>query len=609
MWSESGQRLANATFTGESATGWQTATLSPPLAITANTKYVVSYFAPQGHYAQDVGYFYNNPSPSGGMNVTDSAPLHFTRSVPGAPNGFYRYGSVSSFPDQIYDAEYYWVDALFTPTGTVAPAVSSVSPASGATGRRPDRQAIGDLQPGRNCVLRRFHTEELRRAPPWPVRWRMTSATNTAIFTPASALAYDTAYTATVSGARNAAGQTMAAPYSWTFAAAAAPAAPTVSSVSPVNNATGVALDVKPAATFNQAVTGSSVVFGLRDSANTAVAGSTVYDAASSTATFTPSASLAYGTAYTATVSGATNASGQTMAAPYSWIFTTAAAPAPCPCTVFSATSVPAVAAENDINAVEVGMKFRSDIAGTVTGVRFYKGTTNTGTHTGHLWSATGTLLASVTFAGETASGWQQANFSAPVNIAANTTYVVSYHAPNGHYAANSGYFGSSTDRPPLHGLASGVDGPNGVYRYGSSAFPTDSYNNTNYWVDVVFSTSTAPAAPAVTAVTPANNATGVAVAVKPTAAFNQAVTASSVVFTLKDGANANVAGATAYDAATNTATFTPAASLTYNTTFTATVSRRHEFHRADHGRALFLGLYHHGSCGASGCLSGDAGQ
>ncbi|WP_367765957.1 DUF4082 domain-containing protein [Arthrobacter sp. HS15c] len=572
VWSESGQRLATATFTGESATGWQTATLSPPLAITANTKYVVSYFAPQSHYAQDAGYFYNNPSPSGGMNVTDSAPLHFTRSVPGAPNGFYRYGSVSSFPDQIYDAEYYWVDALFTPTGTVAPTVSSVSPASGATGVALTAKPSVTFN---QAVTASSIAFTLKNSAGAAVAGSLAydSPTNTAVFTPASSLAYDTAYTATVSGARNAAGQTMAAPYSWTFATAAAPAAPTVLSVSPVNNGTGVARDVKPAATFNQAVAGSSVVFGLRDAANNAVAGSNAYDAASSTATFTPSAALAYGVAYTATVSGATNSSGQTMTTPYSWTFTTAAAPAPCPCTVFSATSVPSVAAENDINAVEVGMKFRSDIAGTVTGVRFYKGTSNTGTHTGHLWSATGTLLASVTFAGETASGWQQANFSAPVNITANTTYVVSYHAPSGHYAADSGYFGSSTDRPPLHGLASGVDGPNGVYRYGTSAFPTDSYNNTNYWVDVVFNTSTAPAAPAVTAVTPANNATGVAVAVKPTAAFNQAVTASSVVFTLKDGANANVAGATAYDAATNTATFTPSASLSYNSTFTATVS------------------------------------
>ena len=41
-------------------------------------------------------------------------------------------------------------------------------------------------------------------------------------------------------------------------------------------------------------------------------------------------------TTYTATVSGATNATGQTMAHRYSWTFTTASA-ATCPCSVFSA--------------------------------------------------------------------------------------------------------------------------------------------------------------------------------------------------------------------------------------------------------------------------------
>jgi hypothetical protein len=295
-------------------------------------------------------------------------------------------------------------------------------------------------------------------------------------------------YTATVSGATNASGQTMAAPYSWTFTTGAAPVAPTVSSVSPANNATGVAVSVKPAVTFNQAVTGSSVGFALKNAAGAAVTGTVAYDPATNSATFTPGSALAYSTVYTATVSGATNASGQTMAAPYSWTFTTVAAPA-CPCSVFSASSVPATVSENDSGAVELGMKFRADVAGTVTGVRFYKGSANTGTHTGHLWSGTGTLLATVTFTGESSSGWQQATFSSPVPIAADTTYVVSYYAPNGSYSANSGYFNSAANNGPLHGLASGTDGPNGVYRYGTSTgFPADSFNNTNYWVDVIFS-------------------------------------------------------------------------------------------------------------------------
>ena len=78
-------------------------------------------------------------------------------------------------------------------------------------------------------------------------------------------------------------------------------------------------------------------------------------------------------------------------------------------------------------------MKFRSQVNGYVTGVRFYKGTDNVGPHVGHLWSSTGTQLAQATFTNETASGWQRVTFASPVPITANTTYVASYHTSSGH--------------------------------------------------------------------------------------------------------------------------------------------------------------------------------
>ena len=75
----------------------------------------------------------------------------------------------------------------------------------------------------------------------------------------------------------------------------------------------------------------------------------------------------------------------------------------------------PATPSDPDTSAVEVGVKFRSDVDGHVTGIRFYKGTGNTGTHVGHLWTPTGTLLATATFTGESATGWQQVTFATPV--------------------------------------------------------------------------------------------------------------------------------------------------------------------------------------------------
>ena len=129
-------------------------------------------------------------------------------------------------------------------------------------------------------------------------------------------------------------------------------------------------------------------------------------------------------------------------------------------------------------------------MAGSVTGVRFYKGTGTTGTHTGTLWSASGAKLATATFTSETASGWQQVLFSAPVAITANTVYVVSYHSKVGRYAFQWAQHvcAAGVDNGPLHALKAGVSGGNGVYRYGTGVvFPNASYNSSNYWVDVVF--------------------------------------------------------------------------------------------------------------------------
>ena len=181
-------------------------------------------------------------------------------------------------------------------------------------------------------------------------------------------------------------------------------------------------------------------------------------------------------------------------------------AAAPTSVTIWPSTAVPGVVDGGADSSVELGVKFRSDVAGTVTGIRFYKASTNTGTHVGSLWSSTGTQLATVTFTNETASGWQQANFSTPVAIAANTVYVVSYHANNGHYGADQGYFATTgVDNPPLHALANGVSGGNGVYAYGtSSVFPNQTWNTANYWVDVVFSPASAPTLQSI-AVTPSS--------------------------------------------------------------------------------------------------------
>jgi hypothetical protein len=130
---------------------------------------------------------------------------------------------------------------------------------------------------------------------------------------------------------------------------------------------------------------------------------------------------------------------------------------------------------------LEVGIQFKTTVAGSVTGVRFYKGNGNTGTHTGNLWSASGTLLASATFTSETASGWQQANFSAPIPLTIGTTYLISYWCPTGDFSVTRPYTWPHT-LGPLTAIL-------GVYQYGTaSIFPSQpGYQTSNYWADVIF--------------------------------------------------------------------------------------------------------------------------
>ena len=170
-----------------------------------------------------------------------------------------------------------------------------------------------------------------------------------------------------------------------------------------------------------------------------------------------------------------------------------------CPCSIWGTSARPATVDSNDAHAVELGVTFRADVAGLIRGVRFYKATTNTGAHTAHLWSSAGSLLASATFTGETASGWQQVNFANAVPIAAGSTYVASYFAPGGHYSVTTNYFypppspapdgGGIVDSPPLHATRNQGTTANGVYRYGTtSGFPTNTFMASNYWIDVIYS-------------------------------------------------------------------------------------------------------------------------
>jgi hypothetical protein len=249
-----------------------------------------------------------------------------------------------------------------------------------------------------------------------------------------------------------------------------------------------------------------------------------------------------------------------------------------CPCTIWTPAATPANPAVSDGQPIEVGVKIRSDVNGFVTALRFYKGTANIGSHVGHLWSGTGVLLAEATFTNESAAGWQEIALTPPVAITANTTYVASYHADSGFFAFDGVFFSAAgVDSPPLHALQSGVDGANGVFRYGASGFPSAG-SVSNYWVDVVFQTDLGPdtTPPVVLSVTPASSATGVPLATSVKAVFSEAIDPSSLTsstYVLRDQGGAAIPATVSYNSGTRTATLATTAGLLAQTTYTATVS------------------------------------
>jgi hypothetical protein len=431
LWTSTGTLLATATFTGESASGWQQVNFSSPVPVTANTTYIVSYFAPNGHYAADA-YFFEESG-------VDNPPLQALENGADGGNAVYTYSPVpGAFPASSYDADNYWVDLVYASSNTYSISGSISGTGGAATLNLTGPETISTTADSSG----NYSFDGLVDG-----SYAVTPNSPGVTFTPASS-------SVTING-----GGVAGVNFS-----AVATNPQTISGTITGTGGAGATVNLSGAATATTTAnaSGNYSFIGLLN-------GTYTVDATAAGFLFTPNIQQVV-----LTGTGATAVNFQEV----------------CNCfSIWSASATPAVVDSNDGNPVEVGVNFSADANGLITALRFYKAVTNTGTHVGHLWSSTGTLLGSVTFTGETASGWQQMAFSTPIAVTANTTYIASYFAPAGHYSANTNYFETSgVDSPPLTAPENGIDGPNGVYLYSSSGgFPSNSYDATNYWVDVLY--------------------------------------------------------------------------------------------------------------------------
>jgi hypothetical protein len=465
LWTEGGQRLAQATFTGETASGWQTVTFPSPVEVTPGTTYVASYFAPNGHYSATSAYLYRAPAPGpNGGSIADGAPLHALRNSGTTTNGVYAYSGTSAFPASSYAAGNYWVDVVFSPIAAPGQVTNVTAVAGGRTSANLTWSA-----PASGGSVKSY------KITPYIGSTAQTPTTITgsppATSTTVTGLTTGTTYTFTVQAINpTGAGPASSPSNAVTPLNPVAPSAPTGVAAQPATSSARVTWNV-PQSDGDSPITGYTVTPYIGATAQTPVQ-------VSASATSTTVSALTNGTSYTFKVT-ATNAVGPSAASGASNAVTPQA-------TIFD-FATPATIDAQDPTSVELGVKFKADYSGTVTGIRFYKAATNVGTHIGSLWTSTATRLAQATFSAETASGWQAVTFASPVAITAGTTYVASYFAPSGHYSVTGGGLASAVDNAPLHALADSVSA-NGVYAYSAtSTFPSSTYGATNYWVDVLY--------------------------------------------------------------------------------------------------------------------------
>jgi hypothetical protein len=424
------------------------------VSVTAGTTYVASYFAPNGHYSVT----------SGGLSsAIDNGPLHsIANSASG--NGVYAYASASTFPSGTYGAANYWVDVMYA-----MPAPGAVTNVTATAGQASAN--VSWTAPASGAVTSYTITPYIGSTAQTP---KVITGTPPASSTTVTGLTPGTAYTFKVRASNPTnSGPDSAASNSVTPTGSSVPVAPTAVSAAG-DSKSAIVSWTAPGNDGGSAITGYVVTPFIGATAQT-----TTTVGASAQATRVTG--LTNETAYTFKVA-ATNAVGTGTQS--------AASVAVTPYASILDLGTPSAIDDGDTNSAVLGVKFTAGVAGEIIGIRFYKASTNTGTHIGALWNASGgAALASATFVNESASGWQTVVFASPVEVTAGTTYIASYLAPSGHYSATPGAFASAgIDNGALHALANGTS-TNGVYAYSSSSvMPTSSFGSTNYWVDVLFS-------------------------------------------------------------------------------------------------------------------------
>ncbi len=406
---------------------------------------------------------------------------------------------------------------------TTDPAVSATTPAVNATGAALNRGIAAVFSEPMDPLTITTANFTLTATGGMAVTGTVLYLGTTATFSPTGVLSPDTTYTATITtGVKDLAGNSLARNFVWSFTTGATPDTtdPTVSSINPANNATGVALNRSIAATFSEPMnplTITSANVSVTAPGGVAVLGTVAY--AGNTLTFTPTIPLAASTTFTGTITtGAEDLAGNPLAHDFVWSFTTGAAPD---------TTDPTVSSTNPANNA-TGVAFNQSVAATFS--EAMDPLTITSANVSVTAPGGVAVLGTVAYAGTTLT------FTPTSPLAASTTFTGTI----------------STDATDLAG---------------------NPLANSYVWT---FTTGATPDTtdPTVSSTNPANNATGVAFNQSVAATFSEAMdplTITSANVTVTGPGAVAVPGTLNYTG--TTLTFTPTNPLAASTTFTGTIT------------------------------------
>ena len=443
-------------------------------------------------------------------------------------------------------------------------------------------------------------------------------------------MANSTVYTAKViggaSGVKDVAGNALASDYSWSFTTVAADITPpTVTSVTPVNGATGVSVSTTVSAIFNEAMNAATInssTIELRNASNTLVTATVSYNAGTRTVTLTPSAALTNSTVYTAKVIGGTSgvkdAAGNALASDYSWSFTTVAVTSQPPVTIQSSNTKTGTAATvHSLTGVPAGallvLATTADAAPSNCSVSSSPSLTwtkradagATSSDNAEIWTAVYAAGGSITVTSNWGAGNSQASvcyvvLNAEATLGGASATAILQAAPSVTVTTtrdNSIIFGCTADWKAINGTTRTLrdaaterlyfkDGNYTTYHYTKAtasiaaytegvSLPTGQQASTAL-LEIRGATSAADITPPTcTSVTPVNGATGVSVSTTVSAIFNEAMNAATInssTIELRNASNTLITATVSYNAGTRTATLTPSAALANSTVYTAKI-------------------------------------